>query len=143
MPLFKTTTPPPADALDIPLVQPDAWVQEAAEGELAVDVVETEKHFEVISTVAGVLPDNLTLSIQHDLLTIRGVRERPVSPTIPKMHNTSQLVEECFWGRFSRSILLPDEIDPPRARAALRHGVLHVILPKRIERTHINIEHSE
>ncbi|MFH1430414.1 MAG: Hsp20/alpha crystallin family protein [Candidatus Uhrbacteria bacterium] len=138
---FKTATkefPATVTAQDehaIPLLQPDKWIEEASEGELTVDVYETANAFVVQTTVSGVRPDELSLSVHSDLLTIRGVRT-------PEPHNEERtyLVEECFWGRFSRSILLPEPIDVSRANSTLRAGVLTITLPKLASQTIIGIE---
>lgn len=124
-----------ADAYAIPLS--DAWFTEAAEGELAVDVYETPDHFVVQSTVAGLRPYDLTLSLHRDLLTIRGRREEPVVDDATT--ERAYLSRECYWGSFSRSIILPEAIDVPRATATLRHGILTIVLPKRTEQTAIGV----
>ncbi|MDO8599719.1 MAG: Hsp20/alpha crystallin family protein [bacterium] len=145
MPLFKPSVgqfPTPtitADSYVIPLLQPDRWFEEAAEGELAVDVYETDDQFVVQSTLAGVRPEDLALSLQRDLLTIRGVRHQPWPEGLTQSNQRSCLTRECYWGTFSRSILLPEPIDVPRATAQLKQGVLTIILPKLIERTHIDV----
>jgi len=123
-----------ADAYAIPFLPSDRWFEEAAEGELAVDVYETGDRFVVQSTIAGVCPGDLTLSLQRDLLTIRGKRAA-CTPDADAKH----LTQECYWGNFSRSILLPEPIDVPRASAVLKQGILTVTLPKLVERTHIDV----
>lgn len=130
-----TITP---DAYAVPLRTPDHWFEEANEGELAVDVYETPQCFVVQATVAGVRPDDLTLSMHRDLLTIRGKRDRRV----PHPERT-YLTEECFWGTFSRSLLLPEPVSVARATAHVQHGVLTVELPKTTERTDITVVHEE
>ena len=153
MSLFKPPvghTPTPtitADAYVIPLLQPDRWFEEAAEGELAVDVYETPERYVVQSTLAGVRPDDLTLSVHRDLLTIRGKRERPLPKTLLKTvqrdASPTALTEECYWGTFSRSLLLPEPVDVSRSRATVQHGVLTIELPKTVERTEIKVIQDE
>lgn len=133
IPKFPTPTTT-ADEFTIPLLQPDRWFEEAAEGELAVDVYETPTEYVVQSTLAGVRPEDLTLALHRDLLTIRGKRETCAPHT-----DRNYLTQECYWGTFSRSILLPEPIDVPHAEATLRQGVLTITLPKLIERTHIDV----
>ena len=95
------------------------------EGQLTIDVYQTEDEIIVESTIAGVEPDRIDIDATSDSVTIRGERER-----------TSQVAEqdyfyqECFWGRFSRSVILPTEIDPDKAYSSLKNGVLVVHLPK-------------
>ena len=75
--------------------------------------------------MAGVLPDDLEINITTESVTIRGERERE-----EKVEAKDYLYQECFWGSFSRSIILPQEIDPDRAVATLKNGVLTIRLPK-------------
>lgn len=123
------------DAFAIPLLQSDDWITESADGELAVDVYEADACFVVQATLAGVQPNDLTLSVHRDLLTIRG-RRASCAP-----HGTATyLTQECYWGNFSRSIVLPEAVDVARATAALANGILTITLPKLVERTEITVE---
>jgi HSP20 family molecular chaperone IbpA len=97
----------------------------ADEGQLAVDIFETPTELIVQSTIAGVRLDDLELSLHNDFLTIRGKREHEA----PK--NARPLFSECYWGPFSRSIILPVEVRGDEATAILRSGVLTITLPKR------------
>jgi HSP20 family molecular chaperone IbpA len=108
----------------------------ADEGELSVDVFETENEIIVQSTIAGAKTENLEISFHNDMLTIRGSRQHE----IPK--NGRLLWGECYWGPFSRSIILPAEVKGDEATAILRSGVLNVILPKRVRGT-IPVEEIE
>lgn len=95
------------------------------EGELSVDVYETPNEIIIQSTIAGVKISELEISLHNDLLTIRGRR----NIQIPE--NARPLFAECYWGPFSRSLILPAEIRGDEASAILRSGVLTVTLPKR------------
>jgi len=132
------TTAIATDAYRIPLLQPEQWIERAAEGELAVDVYETDAEFVIQSTLAGVRPEDLGLSLHGELLTIRG--ERTACAPHTRRH---YLHEECYWGKFSRSILLPETVDAHRVEATLRLGVLTIILPKREEQTAIEVHAVE
>lgn len=96
------------------------------EGQLSVDVHETPGELVVRSAIAGLSAEDLQVNVTDDTLTIRGERrheaiDRPDAVT----H-----VAECFWGAFSRSIVLPCRVDPDRADASLRNGILTIVLPK-------------
>jgi len=95
------------------------------EGELAVDVYQTEDELVIQSPIAGVKPENLDVSIEDDQLTIKGFRERP-----REKKERSYFYQECYWGAFSRQILLPEEVDPSRAQATLKDGILTIRIPK-------------
>jgi len=95
------------------------------EGRLTIDVYETEQDIVVKSTVAGVDPADLDINITPDSISIRGSRTQE-----EKISSDSYFYQECFWGAFSRSVILPTEIDPDRAKASLKKGVLTIRLPK-------------
>lgn len=98
---------------------------EETEGQLTVDVYETPSSFIIKSAVAGVNPENLDISITNEAVTIRGERNAE-----EKVKSENYLHQECYWGRFSRSIILPQEIDSDRAQASLKNGILKINLPK-------------
>ena len=110
-------------------ISPSKEIEEEKEtqegGELAVDVYQTEEEFVVVSTIAGVEPEDLDIEIHNDTVSIRGERKK-----IEEVPEKDYLYQECFWGPFSRSIVLPEEIDPENAKAVLKNGVLVLRLPK-------------
>ncbi|MDZ4231962.1 MAG: Hsp20/alpha crystallin family protein, partial [Candidatus Pacearchaeota archaeon] len=95
------------------------------EGELAVDLYQTDEEIIVQSAVAGVKPEDLEVSIENDLVTIRGDRSEYVAE-----EKKDYFYQECFWGTFSREIILPEEVDANAAEASFRDGVLTIRLPK-------------
>ncbi len=99
--------------------------QEEQEGQLTVDVFQDDESIIVQSTVAGVSPEDLDVSITNDMVTIRGER-RPQYSIDPEDY----FYQECYWGTFSRSIILPVEIDADRAEAKIKNGVLTIRIPK-------------
>lgn len=96
-----------------------------AEGQLAIDVYQTDKKIIVKSTIAGTKPENIKVSLHNDLLTIKG--SRSLSEEIKE---ENYLYRECYWGSFSRSIILPAEVDSKRVEAELENGVLTITLYK-------------
>ncbi len=102
------------------------WMEEEAEeGQLTVDVYQTPNEIVVQTMVAGVRPEDLSISITRDMITIRGKREENRS-----INDENYFTKELYWGSFSRTILLPQEIDPEEAEAVEKHGLLVVKLPK-------------
>lgn len=95
-----------------------------AEGQLAVDVAETEKEIVVVALMAGCRPENLELHLHNDVLTIRGERHSPLG------NGRELFYHECYWGKFSRTIVLPTEVKKEMVRAEFKSGVLTVALPK-------------
>ncbi len=110
-----------------------AWQDFPEEGQLSVDVAESEKHVIIMTTIAGAKTDTLSISIHNDTVTIRGQRQAPVADVYQYFH------QECFWGPFSRTIILPRDVDAHRARASYLQGVLTIRIPKREQQKTIPI----
>mgnify|MGYP001613538126 FL=1 len=75
--------------------------------------------------VAGVRPDDLEISITRDMATISGKREE--SRIIDE---DNYFAKELYWGKFSRTISLPQEVEPEEVDATERHGLLTIRLQK-------------
>ena len=95
------------------------------EGQLAVDVLETETEIILRSAIAAVKPEDLEVFVNNDMLTVRGTRTK-----VADEHGGSYLVRECHWGSFSRSVILPGEVDADRISAELKNGILTVRMPR-------------
>ncbi len=95
------------------------------EGELAIDLYQTDKEMVIQAAIAGVRPEQLDISIENDAVTIRGVRKNPNEDG-----DRQYFHEECFWGPFSKQVFLPGEGDIKNAEALLKDGVLTVRIPK-------------
>lgn len=100
-------------------------ISDEREGQLAIDVFQTPDALVVESPIAGVDSDDLDINITNESVTIRGRREHRTD-----IKEADYFYQECYWGRFSRSVILPQEIDPDKAEASIKNGVLTVILPK-------------
>lgn len=99
--------------------------EEEVEAELTVDVYQSATDIFVQTMVAGVQPDNLSITITRDMITIRGKRAENQS-----INTENYFVQELYWGAFSRTISLPEEVDPEEAEAVEKHGLLIIKLPK-------------
>jgi len=99
--------------------------EEEIDAELTVDLYQTPSDIIVQTMVAGVHPDNLSITITRDMITIRGKREENQS-----IEKDNYYVQELYWGSFSRTISLPEEVDPEEAEAIEKHGLLIIKLPK-------------
>ena len=95
------------------------------EGELTIDVYQTPEMIVIKSMIAGVRPEDLDISITRDIVTIRGKREEERAA-----RDEDFFVRELYWGSFSRTIQLPEEIDVDEAEAVEKHGLLILKLPK-------------
>ena len=101
------------------------WEEEEAEAELTVDLYQTANEIVIQTMVAGVQPENLSITITRDMITIRGKREENRA-----INTENYFVQELYWGSFSRTISLPEEVDPEEAEAVEKHGLLIIKLPK-------------
>ena len=95
------------------------------EGQLAIDVFETPSDIVIKSTIAGVKAEDLDVGIEDNVVNIRGSRHRD-----EKVEDVDYFYQECYWGTFSRSVILPVEVDTDKAQASLSNGVLTVRIPK-------------
>jgi len=105
------------------------------EGQLSCDVYQDQENIIVRSTMAGVNQKNLDISVSNDLLTIRGFREADEETKADDFY-----CREIYWGTFSRSIVLPQEVDQNKIEATLKNGILTVILPKKYKTTSITVK---
>jgi len=102
-----------------------AWSDAEPEGQLTVDVYQTPTDIVVESAIAGVRPEDIDVNVTTDSISIRGSRHREKT-----VSDEDYLYQECYWGRFARSIILPQEVDPENADVVFKNGILTVKLPK-------------
>ena len=121
-----------------PITDGSEWLEDGYEGQLSVDVYQTQDDVFVKSTIAGVRAEDLDISINNDLVTIRGARHQD-----DKINADDYFYQECYWGGFSRSIVLPVEVKAEEAEASLRNGVLTLRLPKAAKGKVVNVEVEE
>ena len=104
----------------------NGWIEEENEEmELTVDVYQTPADIIVQTMVAGVKPDDLELTIARDMITIKGKREENRN-----IDEENYFIKELYWGKFSRSILLPQEVEPEEVEATEKHGLLTIKIQK-------------
>lgn len=127
-------TPAPSERPNRPS-HPENWPAHAAnwstpldEGQLSVDIFRDGTHLVIRSTVAGARPEDLDISIHGDLLTVRG--KRSSEREVDEQH---WYYRECYWGAFSRSVVLPYEVNGAQADASLKNGILEIRIPIRGE----------
>lgn len=92
--------------------------------QLTVDVYRQEHTIFVVSTVAGVNPEDLDISIENNVLSIKGLRKRPYN-----QEKSNTLLEECFWGEFYRELTINENVDVDNIKATINQGVLVVEVP--------------
>jgi HSP20 family protein len=99
------------------------WPDE--EGQLAIDVYQTSNELIIKAPIAGVKHEELEVSITDELLVIRGERREGVPDELE-----GYIVQECYWGSFSRSFQFPIAVDSEKASASLVNGILTITVPK-------------
>lgn len=95
------------------------------EGQLALDVYQTKDNIVILAPIAGVKLDDMTVAVSDDVLTIKGKRHLEVT-----VAEENYFTQECFWGDFSRSIVLPASVDSNKITASFKDGVLKIEIPK-------------
>jgi HSP20 family protein len=103
--------------------------------QLTVDVYRQDNVIFVVSTVAGVNPKDLDISIENNTLSIKGVRRKPYKEELSTM-----LLEECFWGEFYRELTINEHIDVEGIKATINQGILVVEVPLLLVTPHRKIE---
>lgn len=102
-----------------------AYEEEEEDGELPIDVYQTDTEIIIQAFVAGVRPDELQISITRDTLTLKGKRVLPQN-----IDEDEYFIRELYWGAFSRTVDLPAEVEPEEAEAVEKHGLIIIKLPK-------------
>lgn len=95
------------------------------EGQLSVDVFQTASEIVIVAPVAGVKLDDLSINITDEVLTIKGQRDFQFS-----VSSSDYFTQECFWGNFSRSVILPESVDASKVTSSFKNGILTVRIPK-------------
>lgn len=102
-------------------------------GQLSVDIYHTDKEIVILAPIAGITKDDIKLSITDDVLVIKG--ERPSHEQVPE---ENYYTHECFWGNFSRAIVLPQEAESKNISASFDNNTLEIRIPrKEVEHTKI------
>lgn len=110
----------------LPESREENWINNTPEeGELNVDVYQNQNEIVIKTMVAGVKPEDLDVSISRDMVTLKGKRESERT-----IADDDYFHKELYWGSFSRTIVLPQEIDVDAAEAIEKHGLLIIKLPK-------------
>lgn len=91
-----------------------------------IDIKEDEKQFLVTADIPGVSPKDIQVTMESNVLSIRGERKEEQEET--KKHYRRR---ECMMGSFERSFVLPETADGSNISASGKHGVLTVTIPKK------------
>jgi HSP20 family protein len=112
------------------------------EGQLAIDVFQTEDSIVLKAPIAGVKSEDLEISITDEVINIKGERHHD-----EEVNTENYYAQECYWGAFSRSFILPVAVASEKAEATLKNGILIIKIPKleksRTKTIEIKTEFSE
>ena len=102
----------------------EEWLSDY-EGQLNIDMYQTKDNVIIKSTIAGVRPEDMDITVANDMVTIKGARRRE-----EQISEDDYFYQECYWGNFSRSVIIPVDIDSEHIEADLKDGILTVVVPK-------------
>lgn len=102
----------------------EQWMSDY-EGQLNIDMYQTKDNVIIKSTIAGVRPEDIDITVANDMVTVRGSRRKEES-----IAQEDYFYQECYWGSFSRSVIVPVDIDSEHIEADLKDGILTIIVPK-------------
>lgn len=115
------------------------WLSQAqTEGNLAVDIYQTQNDIVVKAPVAGVNESDIDITVQPEQISIRGERKEEREVAEDNYHT-----RECYWGAFSRTVSFPVEGDPEGARATFKNGILTVRIPKSKKNQSVKLKISQ
>ena len=113
------------DNMEVTLASVKKEPRQESEGQLTIDVFQTEDDVVIQSTIAGVSDKDLDISVTNDMVTIKGTR----APE-QKIRTSDYYYQELYWGPFSRSVILPVDVDADSSKASMKNGILTIRLPK-------------
>jgi HSP20 family protein len=91
----------------------------------ACDVFEDRDAVKIVAEVPGVRAEDVKISLENNLLTIRGEKKQHAEEKSERVHRY-----ERTYGTFERAFSLPTSVDPDKIAAGYANGVLTVIIPK-------------
>ena len=97
-------------------------------GQLSLDIFQTKLEIIIIAPIAGTSLKDINITVTDDVLTIKGTRENP-----HEADENDYLTKECFYGPFSRSIVLPKNANTKEISASSKQNILEIRIPKTSE----------
>jgi HSP20 family protein len=114
------------------------WLEDEDDGQLAVDVIQKDDQIVIVAPIAGVKKEDLDIAISEEMVSIKGVRRSPSDAG-----HDHYLIQECYWGPFSRNYILPATVNSDEARAVLKDGLLTITIPRDLKSRAKSIEISD
>ncbi len=95
-------------------------------GQIALDILDCPSSIIIVAPIAWVDPALIDIALSRNILTISWNRaQSPIYLDAKRM-----LVEECFYGSFSRSVILPENLAFDKIKATIEHNVIMIEIPK-------------
>jgi HSP20 family protein len=91
----------------------------------ACDVFEDKDAVKIVAELPGVKPDDVKLSLENNLLTIRGEKKQEAEERSERVHRY-----ERSYGTFERAFVLPSTVDGDKISAQYQNGILTILVPK-------------
>ncbi|PIS13728.1 MAG: hypothetical protein COT67_00185, partial [Candidatus Tagabacteria bacterium CG09_land_8_20_14_0_10_41_14] len=113
------------DEKETKAIKEPSWLEDEESGQLTIDMFQTPTEIVIEAMIAGVKPEDIDVSVNKDMLTINGKRQKSKETS-----EENYYYKELYWGSFSRSIMLPQEVDTDNVDATIKNGVLKIRLPK-------------
>lgn len=101
--------------------------EESETGQIALDIVETSDMIIIYAPIAGVELEDIDLTLNKSVLTIKWER---VSPSEYDDEENILRNSECYWWRFVRNIILPENLDFEMIKATMENNLLKITFPK-------------
>jgi len=103
----------------------EEWLEDEEEGQLAIDAYHDDENVIIKAPIAGVNTEDLEIQITDEVVTVRGQRKNESASS-----RENYFVQECYWGSFMRSYILPVPVDAAKAEASMKSGILTIKIPK-------------
>ncbi len=103
----------------------EEWLEDEEEGQLAIDAYQDDDSVIIKAPIAGVNAEDLEIQITDEVVTVKGARKNETEAA-----RENYFVQECYWGSFMRSYILPVPVDAAKAEASMRNGILTIKISK-------------
>jgi len=96
-------------------------------GQIALDILDNGDQIFIVAPIAGIELDDIDVYLNQSTLTLRWSRQKP-----EELYNETTDIKnsECFWGKFVRNVILPENLDFSQIKAVMENNLLIVSIPK-------------
>ncbi len=116
-----------APELEVDVLDSKEEVLDEEVWQVALDVLDSENEIYIIAPIAWVEQEQIDLSINKTILTLKGIREKPEEYSF---EGVTLKNSECFWWKFVRNIILPENLALNKIKAYMQNNLLIITIPK-------------